>query len=419
MTVLTRAELALAALALVAAAVTGEVMLVAFAAPLVLALAVGLLPGAPGRPGVRTKVEPAVVAVGDVLTVTLEVVAPARQSALVELEVPAGLEARGPARRLLELRRGVPERLTFELVAARPGRFRLGTARVSLGTPSRLLERSFVLGEEDEVEARPATARLGSLVRSARVRGLVGDRVSPLGSEGIEFADVREATAPIVSRRVNWRATARRQATCVNVYHPERSTDVVLLVDTFSASALPTVVTAAINLADAYLARHDRLALVCFGGVLDWVEPGTGPLHRERVRRALLESETFFSYAWKTADVIPRRLLPAGALVLALSPLADGRFNAAVLDLRSRGVDVAVLEVVIPPALQERLLAQPSGRLAGRLLALEQEELRLRFAAWGVPVVELGSPQALGVALTRLAEIRRRATSGPRAATLG
>jgi len=415
-TAVTRAELAVAALALVAAAVTGEAMLVAFAAPLAVALAVGLLGGRPRRPTVTTTVAPAVVAVGDALTVRVEVVSATSETALVELELPARLEPRGTAAWLLHLRPGVPEELSCELTATRPGRFEVGTAKVSIGGRARLVERSFVLGLAQEVEARPAAVRLGSLVRSARVRGVVGDRVSPLGSEGIEFADVREAPELFVSRRVNWRATARRQTTCVNVYHPERSTDVVLLVDTFSAATLPSVVTAALNLAEAYVARHDRLAVVCFGGVLDWVEPGTGPLHLERVRRSLLESETFFSYAWKTADIIPRRLLPAGALVLALSPLLDSRFTGAVLDLRSRGADVAVVEVEPPRALNSRLLSTPSGVLASRIVALEHEELRLRFATWGVPVVDLPSPESLGVVLTRLAEIRRTTARSPRSA---
>ena len=42
---------------------------------------------------------------------------------------------------------------------------------------------------------------------------------------------------------------------------------------------------------------------------------------------------------------MPRRLLPARALVIALSPLLDERGIGALLDLRARGYDLVVLEI--------------------------------------------------------------------------
>ncbi len=195
------------------------------------------------------------------------------------------------------------------------------------------------------LEVRPVPARLRSLVRPEHVRATSGDRVARLSLDGIEFSEVREQQAGALERRINWRATARRQSTCVNLYHPERSTDIVLLVDTFADSALPDVVSVGLNLAETYLRRHDRVGLVCFGGILDWVEPGTGPSQLDRLRASLLSSQAYFSYAWKTADVIPRRLFPIGSLVLAVSPLADGRFVSSLASLRSKAQDLAVIEV--------------------------------------------------------------------------
>jgi uncharacterized protein (DUF58 family) len=413
-TALTRAELGLVAIALLAAATTGQLILVAFAAPIALALVAGFVAGRPPAPIVTTSVEPLVVALGRPVRITLEIVSPVRQSALVSLDLPVRVAAGGPSRWLVQLRPGVVERLECDVSTTRPGRLELGTARLACGPPSRQSVRTFRLGQSHVVEVRPAGVRTAGLVRSARVRGLVGDRVSPLGGEGIEFADVREAPGAVASRRVNWRASARRGTTCVNVYHPERSTDVVLIVDTFSEAALPSVVAPALNVAESYLARHDRVAVVCFGGVLDWVEPGTGPRHLERVRRALLESEAFFSYAWKTADIIPRRLLPSGALVLALSPLVDSRFNTVLVGLRGRGTDVAVLEIPLPDGLGTTRRDTASGDLARRILELEHEELRLRLASFGIPVVELAGSGALGVALSQLNEIRRKASRSPR-----
>ena len=73
----------------------------------------------------------------------------------------------------------------------------------------------------------------------------------------------------------------------VNLRHPERSTDLILLVDTFSASVLPRQVRAAAGLARTALARHDRVGLVGFGGVLHWVDPAIGQVQLERLVAAL------------------------------------------------------------------------------------------------------------------------------------
>ena len=78
-------------------------------------------------------------------------------------------------------------------------------------------------------------------------------------------------------RDVNWRASARRRGELrVNDHHPERSTDVVLLLDAFPSAGLADAVRATVSLATAYLGERDRVGLVRFGGRLDWLTPGMG-----------------------------------------------------------------------------------------------------------------------------------------------
>ncbi len=406
----TVAEGATASFALLLAAAAHEVVLVAFAAPLGMAAAVGLVRKRTVPPSVTCEAGPLLAAVGEAVTITVDVETSEAASILLELEPPSYLKPRGTTCFAARLRPGRVERFSFEVVADRPGRFPLGAVRLEFGPPERAITRRIRTGNVAVLEVRPARSRIGNLPRSHRVRATSGDRVSAISGEGIEFAEVREETGAVLRRRVNWRATARRGQTCVNVFHPERSTDVILLVDTFSAVALPSVVSAAVNAADAYLSAHDRVGIICFGGVLDWVEPGTGPVQTERVRRALLESESFFSYAWKTAEVIPPRLLPRNAFVLALSPLADRRFTSAVTDLRARGIDVAVVEVVPPrpPLPRARRMAEVAS-LAERILSLEREELRYQFSSWGIPVTSLSERDSLGLTLERLGLLQRRA----------
>ena len=70
--------------------------------------------------------------------------------------------------------------------------------------------------------------------------------------------------------------------------------------------------------------------------------PGTGIVQLYRIVDALLDTQIVLSYYWKEIDVIPRRMLPPNALVIALSPLLDPRSVGALLDLRARGFDLAV-----------------------------------------------------------------------------
>ncbi len=152
-------------------------------------------------------------------------------------------------------------------------------------------------------------------------------------------------------KRVNWRASARRGELWVNESHPERNTDVILFVDAFAEArrgaegTLDLAARATAALADAYVGRRDRVGLISFGGILRWLAPELGAAQLYRVVDALLDTQVVLSYYWKEIDVIPRRTLPPNALVIALSPLLDPRSVGALLDLRARGHDLAVIDV--------------------------------------------------------------------------
>jgi uncharacterized protein (DUF58 family) len=93
--------------------------------------------------------------------------------------------------------------------------------------------------------------------------------------------------------------------------------------------------------------------------------------------------------------------------VIALSPLLDERAVGALLDLRGRGIDVAVVEVSPVPF-------APPGRdaadaLAHRLWLHRRAALRFRFERVGVPVVEWRDADALAVPLEEVAAYRRHA----------
>ena len=119
----------------------------------------------------------------------------------------------------------------------------------------------------------------------------------------------------------------------------QRNTDVVIFLDTFAeardgaSGTLDLAVEAAGSLAAHYIEEKDRVGLVAFGGVLNWLTVSTGIVQLYRVLDSLLDAEIFLSYAWKDIDVPPVRTLPPRALVLALTPLLDDRSARALIDL--------------------------------------------------------------------------------------
>jgi uncharacterized protein (DUF58 family) len=243
---------------------------------------------------------------------------------------------------------------------------------------------------------------------------VLGSQVSRERGEGIEFADLRPLVPGDRVRRINWRATSRRRVPHVNVQHPEQSADVVLFLDTFAEAehaehgTLDAAVIAAAALASAYLARRDRVALVSFGGVASWIAPSAGTTQLYRIVDALLASDITRGHARKDVTRLPRRLLPARALVLALSPLLDARGIDALLDLRARGYDLTVVE--ISPLAHTPAVGNESHRLPLRLWRLQRDALRARFEALGVPVARWEYPRtSLEIAIEEVITFRRHA----------
>jgi uncharacterized protein (DUF58 family) len=240
-----------------------------------------------------------------------------------------------------------------------------------------------------------------------------GNEVSRRKGEGIEFADIRPWAAGDTLKRVNWRASARRSELWVNESHPERNTDVIVFVDSFAEArlgnqgTLDLAVRATAAVADAYVKRRDRVGLISFGGILRWLVPGMGLVQTYRIVDALLDTQIVLSYYWKEIDVIPRRTLPPSALVIALSPLLDERSVGALLDLRARGYDLAVIDVSPVPFAPR----PPSGldAVAYDIWTLRRDALRHRLQRAGAAVAEWRDDTPLQAVLEEVRSFRRYA----------
>ncbi|MFZ0168932.1 MAG: DUF58 domain-containing protein [Candidatus Dormiibacterota bacterium] len=327
------------------------------------------------------------------------------------LELPPGIRAAAQGARFrIRPPSGRSESVKWSLQAIRWGSYRIGP--VTLRTQDRLglVSYSERLGEPARLRVYPSFERLRKLVPPARTQLFAGNRISRRHGEGLEFADIRAFTPGDRVRRVNWRVTARTGIAHVNDFHLERNADLILFVDSFADleldqdSVLSLAVRAATALADGYLGERDRVGVVGFGGVVRWLLPGLGPRHFQRVVEALLDTKVVASYAWRDIDVIPSRVLPPSATIVALSPLLDARSVGALADLHHRGFDVVVLAIA-----PERFMPKSDriDPLALRLWRLLRTARRRSLQRAGMIVLEWPEGLALEALLHQAREYRR------------
>ena len=119
----------------------------------------------------------------------------------------------------------------------------------------------------------PARGRAAPRPAAARDAGLRRQRGLPAEGRGHRVrrhAPVRGPGDPL--KRVNWRASARRNELWVNESHPERNTDVILFVDSFAEARLGG-------------RGHARPRGACDRGARRRLRPPARPRRADRVRR--------------------------------------------------------------------------------------------------------------------------------------
>jgi uncharacterized protein (DUF58 family) len=409
----------LAGLALLGSLVLGLPELVALAAPFALVTAAGLALAARPTIAAEVELERMLTVEGEELEaqIRLSTDVPVERLELL-LELPPGIAVtEGPSPAELRLEGPGDRTLEYRLRGERWGGYTVGRVVVRAHDAFGLLSDEAELEDLQPLKVYPRPEPLQALLRPFETQVFAGNQVAREKGEGIEFADLRPFVAGDRPRRINWRASARRGELWVNELHAERNADVILFLDSFAEvrgeveSTLDRAVRAAAALAAGYLRQKDRVGLVSFGGVLNWMLPSTGIVQLYRIVDSLLDTAIVLNYAWKDLEVIPRRTLPPKALVIALTPLLDERAVGALLDLRARGFDLAIIEVSPVP------FATPGEdaveRLAHRLWLLRRDALRARYEQFGVPVASWDDKVSFSAAIEEVREFRRYAPRVP------
>ena len=328
--------------------------------------------------------------------------------------VQASLENAG--KRALHIRYRVPEGpLQSVLIApgevhkfeysltARRGKRTLPGMDLSVSDIFGLFEETFEFTSKEEFIARPRYEIAPVLpLRPRRTMVFAGQVAARIGGSGTDFFGVRPWRAHDSLRHVNWKQGARHGGMFTNEFEQERVADVGLVLDArfaanrvlgdealfdFSARATAT-------LAKTFLDAGNRVGLLAYGRVLDWLPPGFGRTQFEMIMRKLGEVVPGEHVLFEELRHLPARLFPPESQIVWISPLlpSDG---GALARLRQRGYAVLVVSPD-PVSFEARGLADTEDvRMAARIARRERRLLVSNLAGAGIPTVDWDTARSL------------------------
>ncbi|MGH9134832.1 MAG: DUF58 domain-containing protein [Ilumatobacteraceae bacterium] len=308
-----------------------------------------------------------------------------------------------------------PVGLPLTIETDRWGRFSLGKLIVRIIDHGSLLDRRASVIDLPDVSVLPIARHLDQLLPPAAAHAALGAHPARRRTgDGYDFAEIRAYQAGDRLRDLNWRATLRRGEPHVNRRHPERSGDVVIVLDAFPDSLRGQTEVgeelilrsgrAAWAIAREHLAANDRVGFVAEGANPVWLPPGAGRRARYALLQALLDAFTTSAAAQREIRPIRRFQIPPAALVIAISPLGRERTLRMMIGLRGAGRAVAVMAIDTTAWLAE--ISPDLPDTAYRLARLTFAERIATLRRKGVPVVEWRPGDDLGRAVRLLGRVR-------------
>ncbi len=279
-------------------------------------------------------------------------------------------------------------RASLPFVARRWGGRPIGMLAGTLRDKHRLAEGRFLVSLP-HVNCLPEPASLASTVVLSRLPTRLGEHPARATGEGGEFAGVRQFVPGDRQRRINWPATTRLGTLHLSTFAAERTQNLVVIADETAdvgepgSSSLDLVIRGACGIMEHYLASRDHVGLIIYASRLSWIGPGQGRRHFNRLLDLLLSNPGGWDRA-SNLTRLPRAALPPGALIVVFSPLLDPTLVEALRDLRERGFNVLVVDVLnAAPSFPGNRMSQ----LTTRLWRLEQQSIRFSLTQIGVLVV--------------------------------
>ncbi|MEU1751312.1 DUF58 domain-containing protein [Micromonospora matsumotoense] len=298
--------------------------------------------------------------------------------------------------------------------ALRWGRHPIGPAGARVAAADGLLVSRAVLTEPVRLRVYPKTEPFEAVEAMPRAAGLVGAHHSRRPGEGGELAGVRVFGPGDRLRRIDWRVSLRTRQLHVASTLSDRDAEVVVLLDVLAeagrsggvagaASVLDTTVRAAAAIAEHYLHRGDRVALLEYGPAARRLRPATGRRQYLTVLEWLLDVHAESSPHEPYDQVFGPQVLSSDALVVVLTPLLDER-SAQMLARLARGGRFVVAVDTLPTDLAPPGV-QGWAPVAYRLWRLDRDTMITQLREHGVPVVGWAGAGSLDQVLRDVARL--------------
>lgn len=340
-------------------------------------------------------------------------------TASVEVMIEPSADLSAVARSTLAWESTGPLRGEFTILAQRWGRYLVGPTSVRVRDPHSFVCWEGTLTDGPRLVVLPTALRLDRILEPRSSRAVAGSHLArrALGS-GVDFAELHWYQPGDRLRDLNIAATGRSRRPIVNRHHPERSGDVIILLDTFIDSsvvlstsarrALVLEARAAWALARSHLAANDRVGVATLGRLPVWLDPTAGARARYAIFDALLAVGDVLEGGAARAEWLEISKVPPAALVVLISPLWSNRYTRQLARLRARGRETAVIQLSTaallgPPRTAQELLAR-------RVFAMLTDDRAADLRRAGVNVVEWDTSGSLGatVAVAARSQLRRR-----------
>lgn len=185
------------------------------------------------------------------------------------------------------------------------GEYFFGIINLFLRGPLNMVIRHISSGEEKTVCVYPSYLQMRRYQLMAVTNQLQASgsrRLRKLGSS-LEFEQIKEYVQGDDYRRLNWKATARKNSLMVNNYIDERSQQVICLIDKGRSMKMPfeglTLLDYAINatlvLSNIVLLKQDKSGLLTFGNKIDqFIQPDKKPTQINFILETLYKQQTDF-----------------------------------------------------------------------------------------------------------------------------
>ncbi|HEX5026748.1 MAG TPA: DUF58 domain-containing protein [Agriterribacter sp.] len=209
-------------------------------------------------------------------------------------------------KRSATLRGGSDYQLNYVLRPLQRGEYSFGNVNVCVTSPLSMVERRFVLPQEQVVPTYPSYQQLKRYQLMAVSNRLNESGIRRLRKSGssMEFEQIKEYVHGDDNRNVNWKATARTGGLMVNTFTDEKSQHIYCLVDKGRNMKMPfegmTLLDYAINaslvLTNVALLKHDKAGLLTFSSQPEtFIAADRKGIQMELILENLYRQQTHFS----------------------------------------------------------------------------------------------------------------------------